>query len=245
MHARGISARRIAAAVGEVNRSPRSRRGRMQRGTTSLCRPERMALDRARMAVDAWRRLTEAGSIGARRVGTRRAAGAGDEGCGMTLPKAAFEAGPGRAMTAAVKLACEHVWKLFGPAPERFLRAHPDAAPEQLAAAGLIGAVRDAGLADPRGRDLRHHGPVRLGQVDPGALHVAADRADRGAHPVRGRGPARGDAAAPDRDPPPQDGHGVPALRAAAAPHRARQRRLSARGAGRRAGDGASGARSR
>src|SRR5919106_4420181 len=50
-------------------------------------------------------------------------------------------------MTAAVKLACEHVWKLFGPAPERFLRAHPDALPEQLAAAGLIGAVRDASLA--------------------------------------------------------------------------------------------------
>src|SRR5919106_4153219 len=50
-------------------------------------------------------------------------------------------------MTAAVKLACEHVWKLFGPAPERFLRAHPDALPEQLAAAGLIGAVQDVSLA--------------------------------------------------------------------------------------------------
>ena len=50
-------------------------------------------------------------------------------------------------MSPPVKLACEHVWKLFGPAPERFLQAHPDAGPEQLAAAGLIGAVRDAGLA--------------------------------------------------------------------------------------------------
>jgi glycine betaine/proline transport system ATP-binding protein len=50
-------------------------------------------------------------------------------------------------MTIEVKLACEHVWKLFGPAPGRFLRAHPDAGPEQLAAAGLIGAVRDASLA--------------------------------------------------------------------------------------------------
>jgi glycine betaine/proline transport system ATP-binding protein len=50
-------------------------------------------------------------------------------------------------MSPPVKLACEHVWKLFGPAPEAFLRAHPDAGPEQLAAAGLIGAVRDAGLA--------------------------------------------------------------------------------------------------
>jgi glycine betaine/proline transport system ATP-binding protein len=49
-------------------------------------------------------------------------------------------------MTAEIKLACEHVWKLFGPAPGRFLRANPDARPEQLAAAGLIGAVRDASL---------------------------------------------------------------------------------------------------
>jgi glycine betaine/proline transport system ATP-binding protein len=50
-------------------------------------------------------------------------------------------------MTAAVKLACEHVWKLFGPSPERFLRAHPDAGPGDLARAVLIGAVRDASLA--------------------------------------------------------------------------------------------------
>ena len=51
-------------------------------------------------------------------------------------------------MTADVKLACEHVWKLFGPEPERFLRAHADSpGPEQLAAAGMIGAVRDASLA--------------------------------------------------------------------------------------------------
>ena len=50
-------------------------------------------------------------------------------------------------MTAAVKLACEGVWKLFGQAPERFLRDHPGAGPEELAAAGLIAAVRDASLA--------------------------------------------------------------------------------------------------
>ena len=50
-------------------------------------------------------------------------------------------------MTGAVKLACERVWKLFGPEPERFLRTHPSPpGPEQLAAAGLIGAVRDASL---------------------------------------------------------------------------------------------------
>jgi glycine betaine/proline transport system ATP-binding protein len=51
------------------------------------------------------------------------------------------------AMTGEVKLACEHVWKLFGPEPERFLRAHPSPTPEQLTAAGLIGAVRAASLA--------------------------------------------------------------------------------------------------
>ena len=51
-------------------------------------------------------------------------------------------------MTAEVKLACEVVWKLFGPAPERFLAAHdhrPAAA--DVAAAGLICAVRDASFA--------------------------------------------------------------------------------------------------
>ena len=50
-------------------------------------------------------------------------------------------------MSAAIKLACEHVWKLFGPEPARFLHAQPNAGPEQLAAAGMIGAVRDASLA--------------------------------------------------------------------------------------------------
>ncbi|MGH9173910.1 MAG: ATP-binding cassette domain-containing protein, partial [Vicinamibacterales bacterium] len=50
-------------------------------------------------------------------------------------------------MSATIKLACERVWKLFGPEPERFLRAHPSPAPERLAAAGMIGAVRDASLA--------------------------------------------------------------------------------------------------
>ena len=49
-------------------------------------------------------------------------------------------------MSAAVKLACEGVWKLYGPEPERFLRAQPSPVPDCLAAAGLIGAVRDASL---------------------------------------------------------------------------------------------------
>jgi glycine betaine/proline transport system ATP-binding protein len=51
-------------------------------------------------------------------------------------------------MTVEVKLACEEVWKLFGPEPERCLAAHDRRpSPAQLAAAGLIGAVREASLA--------------------------------------------------------------------------------------------------
>ena len=79
---------------------------------------------------------------------------------------AAAEAGGREAMTAEVKLACEHVWKLFGPEPERFLRKHPAPEAAQLAASGLIGAVRDASLEIRTERNLRDHGPVGLGQVD-------------------------------------------------------------------------------
>jgi glycine betaine/proline transport system ATP-binding protein len=59
---------------------------------------------------------------------------------------AAEEAGGREGMTAEVKLACDHVWKLFGPEPERFLRQHPAPEAAQLAASGLIGAVRNASL---------------------------------------------------------------------------------------------------
>jgi glycine betaine/proline transport system ATP-binding protein len=50
-----------------------------------------------------------------------------------------------------VKLSCRHVWKLFGQDAETFLtgRATPDA--EALAAAGLVGAVRDVSLDVPEG----------------------------------------------------------------------------------------------
>jgi glycine betaine/proline transport system ATP-binding protein len=46
-----------------------------------------------------------------------------------------------------VKIACRHVWKLYGPAAERILggRTTPPG-PEELRAAGLIGAVRDVSL---------------------------------------------------------------------------------------------------
>ena len=51
-------------------------------------------------------------------------------------------------MTGEVKLACEAVWKLFGPQPERFLAAHDQRpTPADLAAAGLICAVRAASFA--------------------------------------------------------------------------------------------------
>jgi glycine betaine/proline transport system ATP-binding protein len=46
-----------------------------------------------------------------------------------------------------VKLSCRHIWKLFGPEAETFLAGRstpPDA--DALAAAGLVGAVRDVGL---------------------------------------------------------------------------------------------------
>ena len=50
-------------------------------------------------------------------------------------------------MSAAVKLACERVWKLFGPEAERFLATHTEPVAADLTRAGLIGAVRDASLA--------------------------------------------------------------------------------------------------
>ena len=46
-----------------------------------------------------------------------------------------------------VKLSCRHVWKLFGEHADTFLAGRataPDA--EALAAAGLVGAVRDVSL---------------------------------------------------------------------------------------------------
>ena len=93
-------------------------------------------------------------------------------------------------------------------------------------------------------RDLRHHGTFRLRQVDAGAVPVAPDRAHRRRGHLRRPQPARCLAARVDRAPAPQDGHGVPALRAAAASHRARQRRFPARDP-RRGAQGARGARAR
>jgi glycine betaine/proline transport system ATP-binding protein len=55
--------------------------------------------------------------------------------------------GAAAAPTLAVKLSCRGIWKLFGPNAESFLDGR-SAAPslEELGAAGLIGAVRDASI---------------------------------------------------------------------------------------------------
>ncbi len=45
-----------------------------------------------------------------------------------------------------IKLACRHVWKLFGPRAEQFLRSTPRPTAEELRRAGLIPAVVDADL---------------------------------------------------------------------------------------------------
>jgi glycine betaine/proline transport system ATP-binding protein len=46
-----------------------------------------------------------------------------------------------------VKLACRGVWKVFGPGAAEHLRASPKPDMASLAAAGLIGAVRDASIS--------------------------------------------------------------------------------------------------
>src|SRR5688500_11387278 len=51
-----------------------------------------------------------------------------------------------------VKLACRGVWKVFGPRAREFLSQRGGtASPADLAAAGLVGAVRDASLSIRQG----------------------------------------------------------------------------------------------
>jgi glycine betaine/proline transport system ATP-binding protein len=45
-------------------------------------------------------------------------------------------------MTAAPKLVCRNVWKVFGAGAAEFLAGNGNPSPEQLGAAGLVGAVR-------------------------------------------------------------------------------------------------------
>jgi glycine betaine/proline transport system ATP-binding protein len=49
-------------------------------------------------------------------------------------------------MTRPVILDCQNVWKLYGPRSSEFLQAMPDAGPDDLKAANLIGAVRGANV---------------------------------------------------------------------------------------------------
>ena len=128
-----------------------------------------------------------------------------------------------------VKLACRNVWKLFGSNASSFIRraqgqgVRPG---DRRGRAGRRGTGRRPG--NPPGRDLHHHGPVRLRQVDAGALHVASGRADLRHRRVRGQGPAQDLGCRAHRAAPPPHGHGVPELRAAAASQRHRKHRLSA-----------------
>ena len=119
----------------------------------------------------------------------------------------------------------------FWPRDER--SREPDA---DIAAAGLVGAVRDATLTVREGEIFIIMGLSGSGKstlvrclsrlIEPTAGEVEFD----------GRDLLAASEARADRAPPPQDGHGVPALRAAAASHRARERRLSAGGPGRAPG---------
>ncbi|MDQ7071791.1 MAG: betaine/proline/choline family ABC transporter ATP-binding protein [Rhodobacterales bacterium] len=49
-------------------------------------------------------------------------------------------------MTEQPKLACRNIWKLYGPDAESYLEKHPDPTLEDIRAAGLIPAVRDANI---------------------------------------------------------------------------------------------------
>lgn len=49
-------------------------------------------------------------------------------------------------MTGQTKLSCRNIWKLYGPGADDFLRATPDPSFDDIKAAGLIPAVRDANI---------------------------------------------------------------------------------------------------
>jgi glycine betaine/proline transport system ATP-binding protein len=45
-----------------------------------------------------------------------------------------------------VKLACRHVWKIYGPHPERLLTQGTPPSLDEIRQSGHVGAVRDASL---------------------------------------------------------------------------------------------------
>ena len=49
-------------------------------------------------------------------------------------------------MTGQTKLSCRNIWKLYGPGADDFLSATPDPSFDDIKAAGLIPAVRDANI---------------------------------------------------------------------------------------------------
>ena len=87
-----------------------------------------------------------------------------------------------------------HLWKVFGPAEHKIVGT-PDAdlpREELKAKTGSMVAIRDVSF-DVARRGVRGHGPVRLRQVDPGALPDPADRADRRRGPAGRRGHPQAD----------------------------------------------------
>ena len=76
-------------------------------------------------------------------------------------------------------------------------------APAACSAAGrVVEAAKNVELVDPARRDARHRRRIRLRQVDRGALHRAADRAERRADPGRRRRHRAGAGPAPAPPPP-------------------------------------------
>ena len=138
----------------------------------------------------------------------------------------------------SAKIVCRNVWKIFGPHPER-LRANLDASAnrdEVQERTGHVIAVRDVTFQVNEGRDLRRHGAFRFRQVDSGALHLAADRADERRGADRRPRRRRNDRGGVDGDETPPDEHGVPAFRPLLAPNGSGQCHLRTGGAGSRPG---------
>ena len=72
------------------------------------------------------------------------------------------------------------LWKIFGPGADKIIGT-PDAdlsRAELKAKTGCVAGVKDVSFDVAPGRGLRGDGPVRLRQVDAGALPDPADRAD-------------------------------------------------------------------